>query len=96
MESIQDREEKLGFHYKAENKGFPELLGTKLTYLILLAQVSNHKSLPDAWWDLSDTINKQQLVSLQRAFDDTSRRLDVGDPTIATPDILNMTLSLVF
>ena len=31
VESIQDREEKLGFHYKAENKGVPELLGTKLT-----------------------------------------------------------------
>ena len=45
---------------------------------------------------LADAPNRQQLTNLQRAFDDTTRRLSVYTLIVATPIPLNMTLALGF
>ena len=79
-----------------DEKGIPDFLGSNLTYLISLGQVSKHETFPPIWKELAGGAKCQHLMMLQRALNDTARRLSVCAPIVATPGLLKITVSLGF
>ena len=81
--------------YQADTeKGVPHLLGSNLTYLICLIQVSDHKDLPAVWEELPGYLKYQQLTTLQRDLGNMAWRLSIQAPIVATPGLLKITLVL--
>ena len=89
-----DREAKAQAQKADSKKGILDPLGSNLTYLHHLGQVSTHKVLPSIWKKIEGDLKHQHLPTLQRALDDTAHRLRVRAPIIATPGLLNLTLAL--
>ena len=92
----RDRKEKYCIHTQANNKGYTELFGTKLTYLLCIYQVDKNKALSEVWRNLASITNRQHIVTLHCGFDDTYHHPRVCMPTIATLGLLKMTLYLGF
>ena len=51
---------------------------------------------PLIWKELSGVPKLHHLTTLQRALDDTARRMGVHTPIVATPVLIKLTLSLYF
>ena len=79
-----------------DNKVVPKFMGTNLTYPLCLTQVAEHEYLPPIWKDMENSPKRQQLINLQRVFDDMAQRMGVRTPIVATPGLLKITLSLSF
>ena len=79
-----------------KEKGQPDLLGSKLTYLLGLFWVASHKDLPPVWKELPMALKRQHLTTLQRALNDTARRLSVCEPIILMSRLIKLTLTLGF
>ena len=77
-------------------KGVPGLLGTNLTYLLRLGQVTAHEDLPPYGKDLTGSPNRHCPRMVHRALDNISRRLSVRAPIAVMPGLLKITLSLGF
>ena len=67
-----------------------------LTYLLCLGQVSAHKDLPPILKELKRVPNRQNLMTLHMALDNTTCCLNVRVPIVATPGLLKLTLSQDF
>ena len=83
-------------HKTDYKKGIPDLLGTNLAYLLRLDQLSVHEDLPPIWKDISGDPKYQQLTTLQRALDDTARRLSKCAHIVVTLVLIKLTLVLGF
>ena len=92
----KDREAKVQDHKSDDEKGIPNLLGTNLTYLLHLGQISAHEDLLPIRKELVGGPNRQYLTTLQRALKNTSLRLSVRAPISAMPGLIKFTLALRF
>ena len=79
-----------------KEKGIPDLLGSNIICLLRLGRLVAHKYLPPVWNELVKEPKSQHLTTLQRALDNTARRLSARVPIVVTPGLLNLTLSLGF
>ena len=77
-----------------EDKGIPDLLGSKLTYLLSLSQVANHEDLPPVWKELAGAPKRQHLMNLKRYLNAPDWRLSFHAPIVVTPGLLKLTISL--
>ena len=77
-------------------KGAAEYFGANLTHLLKLVQVTDAQDLPPVWEALAMASKHQQLMVLQRAFDGTTEEMGLRAPTIATPYLLKLVLTLGF
>ena len=75
-------------------KGVPDLLGSKLTYLLSLSQVANHEDLPPVWKELAGAPKHQHLMNLKRYLNAPDWRLSFHAPIVVTPGLLKLTISL--
>ena len=57
-------------------------------------QVTDAKDLPPVWEALARATKHQQLLVLQRAFDTTTEDMGLCAPTIVTPSLLKLVLTL--
>ena len=82
-------------HTRRIHRRVPDLLGSNLTYLLLLIQVAAHKDLPTMWKELVRGPKYQHLTSPHRALDDITQRLSLWEPIVVTSGLFNLTLALV-
>ena len=70
-------------------------MGAYPAYLLHLSQVDDHESVPSIWKSLSSASNRQQLMFLQQAFNDTERWIWLHTPIVVTLGILKMIPSFI-
>ena len=73
-----------------------KFFGSNLVHFLILVYVSEHKSLPEIYGDLTCAPKPQQLVVLQRVLELMVCCLEVRAPTVYKPRFLKVTLSLGF
>ena len=81
---------------KKENKGVAEYFSANLTHLLNLVQVTNSKALLPVLEALAWATKHQKLLVLHRAFDLVAEDMGLRAPTILTPSLLKLVLTLRF
>ena len=94
VEIRRDKEAKALARQAVEEKGVPDLLGSNLTYLLLLRQVAAHEDLSTMWKELLGSPKCQHMMTLQKAFDNTAQRLSIRAPIGVPTGMLNLNLAL--
>ena len=96
VELRETRLENKRFWDKKDNKGAADYFGAHIVHLINLVQVTDSKDLPLCWEALARATNHQQILVLQRSFNTAAEYMDLCAPTIATPSLLKLVLTLRF
>ena len=96
VELRETRLENKRFREKKERKGAAEYFGANLAHLLNLVQVTDVKDISPVLEALARASKHQQLLVLQRAFDAAAEDMGLRAPTIATPSLLKLVLTLGF
>ena len=96
MELRETRLENKRVRDKKDNKGTADYFGANRAHLLNLVQVTDAKDLPPFWEALARSTKHHQLLLLQRAFDTAAEDMRLHAPTIATPSLLKLVLTLRF
>ena len=67
-----------------------------MAHLLNLVQVTDAKDIPPVWEALARASKHQQLLVLQRAFNEAAEDMGLRAPTIVTPSVLKLVLLLGF
>ena len=92
----QDIEVKVQARKVYDKKGVLCLLGTNLTNILCIGQVSDQEYLPPIWKDLAGGPKHQHMKTLQKVLDDTACCLRFHAPIVVMPGLLKLTLALGF
>ena len=90
----RDREAKAPSLQADAEKGVTDLLRSNLTYLLRLIQVAAQADLPTVWKEIVGPPKRQHLIMLQRALNDTARRLTICTLIFVMTWLLKLILAL--